>query len=190
MTVGIDEVGRGAWAGPLVFAGVILPDYFSSIHILDDSKKLSHKKRLILSEEIMSKSKYYIAAIDNDEVDQLGLTSSSTKACLLILEALVVDLSCQIILDGNINFLKNTIYEGIVKNIIKADTTEPNVMAASIIAKVYRDNLMTEYSKEYMGYDFENNYGYGTKKHIRGLKKLGPCYMHRKSYKPIKNTFK
>lgn len=186
MIVGIDEVGRGAWAGPLVFAGVILPDYFSSIHLLDDSKKLSHTKRLTLSEEIMSRSKYFIAVISNDEVDQIGLTNSSTKACLLVLETLKVDLSCQIILDGNVNYLKNTIYEGIVTNIIKADSTEPNVMAASIIAKVYRDNIMTEHSKEYTGYDFENNYGYGTKEHIRGLKNLGPCSIHRKSYKPIK----
>ena len=181
LLIGLDEVGRGSWAGPLVVAAVILKD---EINGLNDSKVLSFKKRAQLDTLIRSKTNLIaVSEISAKIIDKIGLT----KAISLAMESAVQDLKGQdynkIIIDGNYNFLQNL---DNVETLIKADAKVPTVMAASIIAKVYRDNLMIKLSSTYPEYGFESNFGYGTKKHIDALKKYGPTPIHRLSYKPVK----
>lgn len=186
MVIGIDEVGRGSWAGPLVFAGVLLPEKFEEIKELDDSKKLSAVKRSALCEVIKNKAKFYIVVTPHNKIDELGLTAASRDACIEIVNKMYFSKVKKVIIDGNVNYLKETPFEKYTETIIKADTYEPNTMAASIIAKHHRDQIMIEKSKLYPGYDFDKNFGYGTIRHINALKKLGVTEIHRKSYKPIK----
>ncbi len=181
LLIGLDEVGRGSWAGPLVVAAVILKD---EINGLNDSKVLSFKKRAQLDTLIRSKTNLIaVSEISAKIIDKIGLT----KAISLAMESAVQDLKGQdynkIIIDGNYNFLQNL---DNVETLIKADAKVPTVMAASIIAKVYRDNLMIKLSSTYPEYGFESNFGYGTKKHIDALKKYGSTPIHRLSYKPVK----
>lgn len=186
MVIGIDEVGRGSWAGPLVFAGVSLPENFEYHSKLRDSKKLTSYSRETLSEIIKKDSYYKIASVDNRFIDKFGLTAASEKACLIILDYFQSLGSFEVILDGSINFLKNTKFKDVTRCLIKADSLENNTMAASIIAKNYRDKIMIEYSNQYKGYGFDKNFGYGTKKHIDALADIGISKIHRLSYKPIK----
>lgn len=187
MVIGLDEVGRGSWAGPLVFAGVHLAENFEYFDLLRDSKIITFKKRNFLAEAIKSSSLYKIVEIDNKFIDQYGLTLASKKACLEILDSIYSSSVSKVILDGNVNYFKDTKYESTINCIVKADATYPSVMAASIVAKDYRDNLMKDLANEYIGYDFHNNYGYGTKKHADALNKLGITKIHRKSFKPIRD---
>ena len=169
LIVGIDEVGRGSWAGPLVAAAVLLN---SPIEGLTDSKLISAIKRSKLSDEILQTAGGYgIGWVTADEIDILGLTKSVSLA-----------MQRAIIIDGNYNFLKE--YEN-VETLIKADLLIPSVSAASIIAKVARDNFMADKSLVYPGYGFEKNVGYGTKQHLEALNKLGLTDIHRKSFKPM-----
>lgn len=187
MVIGLDEVGRGSWAGPLVFAGVLIPDDFEYLDLLKDSKKLNFKKRRFLSEKIKINSVHKIVEVDNNYIDKYGLTLASKKACEDILKLMYSPEIISVILDGSINYLRGSDYETLTKCVIKADASYPCVMAASIIAKDYRDNLMIKISKKYKRYDFENNYGYGTRKHIEALQEIGISEIHRKSFKPIQD---
>ena len=169
---GIDEAGRGPIAGPLVIAGVIL---YSKIDGLRDSKKLTQKKREELYEIIRDNSNYYIYKIDAKKIDKVGLSRSIKEG----LEAIKKHfLDCKFIFDGNSSFGVDNI-----ETLIKADNKIECVKAASILAKVYRDNLMIEYSKEYINYGFEKHKGYGTKFHLEAIDKYGYCEIHRKSFK-------
>ena len=179
LIVGIDEVGRGSWAGPLVAAAVLLN---SPIEGLTDSKLISAKKRSKLSDEILQTAGGYgIGWVTADEIDILGLTKSVSLAMQRAIEKISVEYE-KIIIDGNYNFLKE--YEN-VETLIKADLLIPSVSAASIIAKVARDNFMADKSLVYPGYGFEKNVGYGTKQHLEALNKLGLTDIHRKSFKPM-----
>jgi len=179
LIVGIDEVGRGSWAGPLVAAAVLLN---SPIEGLTDSKLISAKKRSKLSDEILQTAGGYgIGWVTADEIDILGLTKSVSLAMQRAIEKISVEYE-KIIIDGNYNFLKK--YEN-VETLIKADLLIPSVSAASIIAKVARDNFMADKSLVYPGYGFEKNVGYGTKQHLEAINKLGLTDLHRKSFKPM-----
>jgi ribonuclease HII len=179
MIVGIDEVGRGSWAGPLVAAAVLLN---CPIEGLTDSKLIPPKKRSKLSDEILLTSGGYgIGWVTADEIDILGLTKSVSLAMQRAIKKISVEYE-KIIIDGNYNFLKE--YEN-VETLIKADLLIPSVSAASIIAKVARDNFMAEKSLVYPGYGFEKNVGYGTKQHLEAINKLGLTDLHRKSFKPM-----
>lgn len=188
MLIGLDEVGRGAWAGPLVFAAVAIDRTLPFCSELNDSKKLSLKKRLLLNDLITQNYKCGIGIIEAELVDQLGLTEASRQACICALKELQLlqESNIKIIIDGNINYLSNTDYQENAKCIPKADSTIVSVMAASIIAKVKRDNMMIEYANQFPGYMLEKNVGYGTKQHIEAIKKLGVTKIHRHSYRPIK----
>ncbi|MDS0524907.1 ribonuclease HII [Clostridium sp. SHJSY1] len=178
---GVDEVGRGPLAGPIVACAVILDENVIDDELvlgLNDSKKLSEAKRETLAIIIKEKAvAYKIALSSNIEIDDKGIAYSNNKVFLDSCNNLEVTPDL-VLSDGYL--VKNI--KLINKSVIKGDTKSACIAAASIVAKVYRDNLMKEYAKKYPGYNFEDNAGYGTIKHIEGLKEFGPCEIHRKSF--------
>jgi ribonuclease HII len=179
MIVGIDEVGRGCWAGPLV-AGAVLLDV--PILGLKDSKKLSKKQRERLDAEIRVSAKAYgIGWVSVAEVDELGLTKAVGLAMHRAMEQITDDYESMII-DGNINYFAENPKAVAV---IAADNTVPAVSAASIIAKVARDKYMADVSATFPAYGFDKHVGYGTAAHIAALKLHGLTELHRLSFKPV-----
>jgi len=182
LTLGIDEVGRGSLAGPLVIGAVILK---VPIDGLKDSKQLTKNQRLRLSSIIYKQASYCgLGWVMPDELDKLGLSKALVLATNRSLEKLKIrpDL---IIIDGTVNYLDASNYKA--STLIKADQSVPAVMAASIIAKVARDNYMIDLARYYQDYDLVNNVGYGTAKHLKALAMYGPTDIHRYSFKPIKD---
>lgn len=190
--VGLDEVGRGCWAGPLVAAAVLLPENFLQNYPfkLRDSKKMTRNQREAVAAYIQSQVKSIgVGWVIPGEIDQLGLTKSVRLAMLRALKELHktgTDYD-QIIIDGNVNFFRNVsgLKTDDVQAIIRADDTVPAVSAASIIAKVARDGYMREAAISYPGFGFESHVGYGTAAHIAALTQYGTTDIHRKSYKPV-----
>lgn len=187
--LGIDEVGRGPWAGPLVMGAVILPDDKPSWTTdLTDSKKLSTKSRETLNEIILtSASATGLGWVSSIEIDKLGLAKSlrlATMRAVKLVQSLHISFS-EIIIDGTVNFLSDTPLSKYVTVLPKADFLIKEVSSASIIAKVARDRYMKDLSLKYPGYGFEKHVGYGTAKHRSALLKLGPCPEHRFSFRPI-----
>jgi ribonuclease HII len=174
---GIDEVGRGCLAGPLVAGAVILPAHWKKP--LKDSKLLTESARVELNEYILQKSLANgIGWVENTEIDEIGLTEAVKLAYLRAIEDMDAGFSLAVI-DGNYNYLDEF---GVAQTLVKADQKMSCVAAASIIAKVARDNYMYEKSTEYNLYDFENNVGYGTKKHREAVSAHGITPLHRKSF--------
>ena len=169
--LGIDEAGRGPLAGPLVVAGVVFNE---KVDGLNDSKKLSKKRREELYELIVKKSSYHIAVVMHDEIDSMGLALALRKGIGEVLEALP---NYKTIMDGNSKFGFHQLIP-----IVKADATVPEVSAASILAKVTRDRWMDEHAPFYPHYDFLSHNGYGTQKHRDEIAKFGLCPIHRKSF--------
>lgn len=177
---GVDEVGRGPLAGPVVAGAVILPKD-EMILYLNDSKKLSEKKRELLYDEIMEKAVATgIGMVSPERIDEINILQATYEAMRQAIDQLKV--KPDILLNDAV-----TIPQVEIKQvpIIKGDAKSISIAAASIIAKVTRDRLMKEYDNILPGYDFASNKGYGTKAHIEGLKKLGPSPIHRKTF--IKN---
>ena len=176
---GVDEVGRGPLAGPVVCASVIMP-MDDIIEGIDDSKKLSKKKREKLYDEILGKAiAYTICKVEPSVIDEINILNA-TKLCMKeCVETLAV--TPDIVLVDAVKLDTNLKCE----SIIKGDFKSYSIGAASIVAKVFRDRLMEEYAVEYPGYGFERNSGYGTKEHISKIKESGPCPIHRKTF--IKN---
>lgn len=176
---GVDEVGRGPLAGPVVCASVIMP-LDNIIEGVDDSKKLSEKKREQLFERIKEKAICYsIQEISEKEIDEINILNAVKKCMTLAVESLSVKPDITLV-DGNdtgLNF--NAQY------IVKGDSNSYTIGCASILAKVYRDRLMCEYAKEYPEFSFDKHKGYGTKEHIEKIKEKGPCKLHRRTF--IKN---
>ncbi|MGL4873866.1 MAG: ribonuclease HII [Clostridium sp.] len=181
LLAGVDEVGRGPLAGPIVSACVVLDLNVlddEMIFYLNDSKKLNEKKREELAKVIKEKAiSYAIAEKSNKEIDELGIAYCNNKIFLEGIEALDVEPSI-VLSDGYL--IKEVKIEN--KSVIKGDTKSATIAAASIIAKVYRDNLMKEFDKKYPGYGFESNVGYGATKHIESIKDIGPTEIHRMSF--------
>ena len=176
---GVDEVGRGPLAGPVVCASVIM-DLNDIIEGIDDSKKVSAKKREKLYDLIKEKAiAYCICEISPEEIDEINILNATKKCMKNAVEGLSVKPGVVLIDAVNLDLSVP------VEPIIKGDLKSYTIGAASILAKVYRDRLMEEYSKEYPSYGFERNAGYGTKEHIDKLKEIGPCKIHRKTF--IKN---
>ncbi len=181
ITAGVDEVGRGCLAGPVVSAAVILNKKIN-LKILKDSKKINFKNRLEISDHIKENSHYAVGLASVEEIYNLNILQAS----LLSMKRAINNLSIKpklILIDGTFapKGLKN------YKTIISGDEKIKCISAASIIAKTYRDLLMIKLSKKYNHYSWEKNFGYGTKAHIRGLEKFGITSHHRKGFKPVHN---
>lgn len=176
LIAGLDEVGRGPLAGPVVTACVIMP-YDEMIDGVYDSKRVSAKKREKLYDEILSKAIAYSITLETEKtIDEINILQATKKSMLnsyntlsikpdvLLVDAVKLDVDCETL------------------PIIKGDMTSYAIACASIVAKVYRDRIMDKYHEEYPVYDFINNKGYGTKKHIEALKSFGKCPIHRDSF--------
>jgi ribonuclease HII len=182
LIAGVDEVGRGPLAGPITGAAVVLDlnavEDKDLILGIKDSKKLSSKAREELSEVIKAKAvSYSIASLDNNLIDSRGIAWCNNEIFRMSVKQL--QKQPQLVLsDGypikNFNISNHSV--------IKGDAKSACIACASIIAKVYRDNLMKEYAKAYPGYGFDDNAGYGTQEHIAAIKKNGPCNIHRMSF--------
>ena len=184
MILGIDEVGRGPWAGPLVVGAVVLPEN-GAFEGLTDSKKLTAKKRQKLDVEIREKALGWgLGWVHADELDSIGLPAALRLATTRAVEAVKTPYH-EIIIDGTINFLKETNKGAYVTTLAKADFLIPAVSAASIIAKVARDSYMEQQDAIYPGYGFASHVGYGTAKHQESLNLLGVTPLHRVSFAPI-----
>ncbi len=178
---GVDEVGRGPLAGPVVCAAVIMPLNDEDIILgVDDSKKVTERNRKMLSELIKQRAiAYNICRVEEAVIDRINILNA-TKQCMkdaisglsvkpdvVLIDAVDLDIDIE------------------TRPIIKGDAKSYVIGAASIIAKVYRDSLMDEYDSEYPDYGFKKNKGYGTKQHIDAIRTVGPCPIHRKTF--IKN---
>ncbi len=173
---GCDEVGRGPLAGPVVAACVIFDEKIPMIDGINDSKKLSPKKREELNEKIRSNYIYGIGEASIQEIDDINILNATKLAIMRAVEK--VNTSVDIILvDGNMKFGDNRFV-----SIIKGDQKIYTIACASIIAKVYRDNLMRELAQIHPEYYWEKNAGYGTKLHLSALKEYGITEHHRKSF--------
>ncbi len=189
--LGIDEVGRGPLAGPLVIGAVIMPEeekeWFTE---LKDSKKLAQKKREVLSEIIWQEAAAVgLGWVSAEELDNIGISEAlrlATKRAVKSAQELHASFS-QIVIDGKVNFLAGTALEKFVTTVVKADDLIREVSAASIVAKVARDKYMIELAEKYPEYGFEKHVGYGTAKHREAINRFGICPEHRKSFEPIRS---
>jgi len=177
---GVDEAGRGPWAGPVVAAAVIL-DRSKRLPGIDDSKKLSAIKREALFDLIMAKACVGVGIASVEEIDTLNILQASMLAMCRAVEALSVA-PCMALVDGN----TPPELACRVTTIVGGDAKSLSIAAASIIAKVTRDRMMRELAGEFPGYGWERNAGYGTAAHQKGLATLGVTPHHRRSYKPIR----
>lgn len=183
MILGIDEVGRGPWAGPLVVGAVVLGG--SEIVGLTDSKKLTKKRREELDMVIREQAAGFgLGWVEARELDEIGLSASLVVATKRAVEQVKVPYH-EIIIDGTINFLKDTTKGDFVTTLAKADLLVPSVSAASIIAKVARDRYMAEQDAVYEGYKFASHAGYGTTAHRAAIEQLGITPLHRLSFAPL-----
>lgn len=176
---GLDEVGRGCLAGPVVAAAVILPKDFTN-DLMNDSKKLSVKNRESLVEVIKEHAiSWAVAEVSHEKIDEINILNASFLAMHIALEQLKKQPEL-LLVDGN----RFKPYQSIpYECIVKGDGKFLSIAAASILAKSYRDDLMAELAVEYPGYDWEKNVGYPTKKHREGIKNIGVSPYHRKSFK-------
>lgn len=174
---GIDEAGRGPLAGPVVVAGVIMPLGESDIiDGVNDSKKLSAKKRDKLYDEILAKAiDVQVAVVDNKTIDEINILNATKQGMLQCIEGFS-EVDCVLIdavkLDTSVRTL----------SIVHGDALSYSIAAASIVAKVTRDRIMEEFDKSYPQYGFAKHKGYGTAAHIAALKQYGPCPIHRRSF--------
>lgn len=174
---GIDEVGRGPLAGPVVAGAVILPEDCEILY-LNDSKKLSEKKRELLYDEIMEKAiAVGIGAVSPERIDEINILQATYEAMRKAIASLSVEPS--LLLNDAVTIPAVGIPQ---VAIVKGDARSISIGAASIVAKVYRDRMMEEYDKMYPGYGFASNKGYGSKEHIEALHRMGPCPLHRRSF--------
>ena len=174
---GLDEAGRGPLAGPVCAAAVILPEHLQ-IPGLNDSKKLTDKKRRELFPVIQEQAiAYGIGLASESEIDEINILQATFLAMRRALEQLTVRPEIALI-DGN----RETDFGLPVKTVVKGDSLSANIAAASILAKVTRDNLMMELAQKYPEYGFEIHKGYGTKAHYEALRTYGPCPIHRKTF--------
>lgn len=174
---GIDEAGRGPLAGPVCAAAVVLPRDLE-IEGLNDSKKLSDKRRRVLFDEITAQAVTYgIAFATEQEIDEINILQATFLAMRRALAQLSIQPSIALI-DGN----RETDFGLPARTIVKGDSLSANIAAASILAKVTRDDFMLEQAKLYPEYGFDIHKGYGTKAHYEALRKYGPCPIHRRTF--------
>lgn len=175
--VGIDEVGRGSFAGPLVVGLVVYNDYLQKLRGLDDSKKLSRAKREFLAKKIVKNCTFSLGVCWPTEIDSKGMAGCLKLAISRALGGLSVRPDYMFI-DGNLKPDSDIDYE----NLIKGDSRVRSISAASIIAKVFRDNLMDCYNTLYNDFDWGSHVGYGTRKHRESILRFGPTHTHRMTF--------
>ena len=181
---GVDEAGRGPWAGPVTAAAVIL-DPNAPILGLTDSKKISEKKRFALEPEIKEKAAYWcVAHAEPNEIDTLNIREATFLAMQRAIAGLEIE-PRHILIDGNA-LPKNL--PAPAEAIIKGDLKEPAISAASILAKTERDRLMVVYDADYPEFGFAGHKGYGPAAHADALQRLGPCPIHRTSFAPVRRA--
>ncbi len=178
---GIDEAGRGPLAGPVSAAAVILPHDFTHAY-LNDSKKLTERRRDILYEELTTNRDiiWSLAYADVEEIEALNILRATHTAMARAVESLS-QRPDYCLIDG----LPVKSFPIPSEGVVKGDSISLSIAAASIIAKVSRDRLMVKYAKEFPGYGFERHKGYGTKMHLEALRTLGACPIHRKTFAPV-----
>lgn len=182
---GIDEAGRGPLAGPVVAAACMLPrNYF--VEGVNDSKQLTPKTRARLFERLTTDPRiiYAVASVTSEEIDQINIYQATMVAMLKAVEKLSVQPD-YLLVDGLL-LPHPTLF---VEKIIKGDALSHSIAAASIIAKVTRDQMMCDWDKQWPQYGFAQHKGYGTPQHVEMIRQHGPCPIHRRSFEPIKSTF-
>lgn len=178
MIVGVDEAGRGPLAGPVVAAAVILcPD---DIPGLDDSKKLSAKRRGELEAQIKARCRWAIGEASVEEIDRVNILQATMLAMTRAVEALGVE-PAEVLVDGN----RLPRWRYTARAIVGGDALHPCISAASIVAKEHRDRFMTAAAQEFPAFGWERNMGYGTAQHLAALRQYGPTPLHRTSFAPV-----
>ena len=180
LTAGVDEVGRGSLIGPVYAAAVILKKSIDK-KLLKDSKKLTKNNREVLSKYIKKNSIWAIGKASVQEIEKINILYASLLAMKRQIKKLKKKPSL-VLIDGN-NLPEIKDYN--LKSVIKGDQKIPSISAASIIAKVTRDKMITNLGKKFKGYNWDKNYGYGTKQHLKAIKNLGITSHHRKTFSPI-----
>jgi ribonuclease HII len=189
--VGCDEIGTGSLAGPLIVCGVRAPKDWI-LAGLNDSKKLSPKRRETMSaklEQLIANNEisWALAQRSNAVIDQMGMAAALKDAYVEVFHQLYQE-DALIIVDGNLKFGGLGVDSYDMQSLVKADAQIPQVMAASILGKVYRDAKMKLLHKEYPVYGWDKNAGYGVRDHVEALDYYGPCPLHRYSYAPVKRA--
>ena len=190
--IGVDEVGRGSWAGPVMACAALL-DYQKPIdRRLDDSKKLSHKIRKEILYTLTKNSMFGIGEVSNIEIDQFGISKATFRAMeialLNLIEKIKDNKETIILIDGTVMPKFNKQFGFELKLVKKGDSLSPSIAAASIYAKCARDELMIKLDKKFTGYGFSKNMGYGTKYHREKILLTGPTHIHRMTFSPMKNS--
>lgn len=188
--IGADECGYGPLAGPVVVCGVKAPINWH-LNGLNDSKKLSKKKRELMRDKLFKliedkQISFHIAERSNTEIDELGVAVALKDSYVEVFHKLY-EPEAQIITDGILKFDNLGVDAYNIRSVVKADTQFPTVMAASILAKTYRDDKMTLLHNTFPVYNWKKNSGYGSKEHLTAIDKYGPCVLHRFSYAPMRN---
>ncbi len=185
VVAGLDEAGRGAWAGPVVAAAVILPPeperLVQALDGVDDSKRLSPAAREGLYDRIRAVAATAVGVIPPDVIDAIGILNATYRAMQAALAALSQSPDALLI-----DYLPRPLGDWPQQRLVRGERASLSIAAASIIAKVHRDRLMVELDARYPGYGFARHKGYGTRAHRRALDALGPCSIHRHSWSPIR----
>ena len=182
---GVDEVGRGSLIGP-VFAAAVILNKSINLKILKDSKSINKKKRIYLCHYIKKNSVWAIGKASRKEIDEINILQASLLAMMRAIKKLKKKPS-HVFVDGNkLPEMKN--YK--LRAIVEGDKKIPSISAASIIAKVSRDKFIKSLAKKNVGYHWDKNFGYGTKQHLKAIKKLGINKHHRKTFSPVSNLIK
>lgn len=185
--IGVDEAGRGPLAGPVVAAAVVLGNQIPSG--LDDSKRLSAKRRAVLDTAIRQTCSWAVGIADPEEIDRINILQATMQAMTRAVSALTAAIgreNCEVLIDGNLTpHGRIPEWRWPARAIIGGDGIEPSISAASIIAKEWRDRLMCDAAKTFPNYGWERNKGYGSAEHMAALRRHGPTPLHRRSFAPV-----
>jgi ribonuclease HII len=183
VVIGVDEAGRGPLAGPVVAAACVLgPDAPQG---LDDSKKLSAKRRAVLEPQIKASCRWALGVVEADEIDRINIFAATMLAMTRAVAALALDPD-EVLIDGKMTPAgRHPDWCWPARAIVGGDALEPCISAASILAKEHRDRLMREYAEAHPHYGWQTNMGYGTAEHLAALRQHGPTPLHRRSFAPV-----